>query len=80
MSLTRIACPDCDCPISDEAQVCPYCYSRAPGHAPWQSCRWWYEPSIVTAVLLVVVLALASDSYLGTQFIATTWRWISVPE
>jgi hypothetical protein len=61
-----IICPDCKCPISDNASVCPYCYSTAPSDAPWHAGR---SRAWVSVIALLALIACGSDHFLGTNVV-----------
>jgi hypothetical protein len=72
--LGRIACPDCDLPLSSDQSVCPYCFSRAPATAPWQGwgSRWEIQAVVVGAIIVCVLC----DLFLDTRILPTIASWL----
>jgi hypothetical protein len=70
-----ITCPNCQCPISDEHRVCPYCYSTAPATAPWQA---WGSGWELQAILVgALILCILCDLFLDTRIFPTVAGWFS---
>ena len=68
-----VECPNCGSPVDTDASVCPYCYSSSPHSAAWQINslgEWWWTYVPVFVGLAVFILAFASDTWFGTQWIS----------
>ena len=65
-----IACPNCQCPISDEAYVCPYCHSTEAAAAPW---HWWPSAGACLIAAILFLAAWSSDRLFGTSILSQAW-------
>jgi hypothetical protein len=67
-----ITCPNCQSPIADDVNVCPYCHSTAPMRAPWKRGR-WQSVLVVGVALLAIWLG---DQLFGTNLVASLKQFL----
>ena len=69
----RVECPSCRNPLDVDARVCPYCHTSTRG-APWRhgfpEANWWTFLGVGT-LFVALVGVMASDQYLGTNYMET---------